>query len=80
MTPQSRAICFQSQDSEIYDIRAFDFLKYESTSHLTDVPASIYDRKWRPDILTLSLRKGRNTPIWRSRNRGVNLRIRFLCS
>ena len=42
MTSQSRAI--RSQSREICEIRAFDFMNC-GTCDLTDVPASIYDRK-----------------------------------
>ena len=61
------------------------FLNCESTCDLTDVPASIYDRKmdFRPfdtthNILRClsfvsSLFKDRNAPIWRIGNRRVNL-------
>ena len=64
---------------------ALIFLNNQSTSDLTDVPASIYDRKAKDppfdnnqDILrSLSLaksfREGRSAPIWRSGNRGVKL-------
>ena len=74
-----RQAALQVKKFKIYDIWAFDFLNCESTCDLTDVPASIYDRKMdaRPfdtirDILRClslvqSLLKGRNAPIWRMR-------------
>ena len=79
MTSQSRAIRFQSlKNREICDIRAFDFLNCESTCDLTDVQASIYDRKMaRPSdtinailrclSLVQSLLLGRDARIWRKR-------------
>ena len=46
LTSQSCAIRSQSKKNrEICEIRAFDFLNCESTCDLTDVSASIYDRK-----------------------------------
>ena len=79
MTSQSRAIRSKTKNREICDIRAFDLFYCESTCDLTEVKASIYDRKYaaRPfdsihDILRCvslvqSLQKGRNAPIWRKR-------------
>ena len=75
----------ESKYREICEIRAFDLFELlEFTFHLTDVPASIYDRKMdaRPfhtahNILgclsfVQSLFKDRNTPIWRIENQRVN--------
>ena len=80
LTTQSRKIC--SQFKKIIKFVKFGpliFSNCERTSDLTNVPASIYDRKvdTRPFdtikfivrclSLVQSLLKGRNTPIWRKR-------------
>ena len=88
MTSQSRAIRSQSRKIvKLVKIMAQTFLNCESTSDLTDVPASRYDRKTaaRPfdsihDILrsislAQSFLKGRNAPIWRIGNRGVKVKV-----
>ena len=77
MTSQSRAIRYQSIFFEICDIRAFVFLNCEITCVLTDIQASIYDRKTAAQpfetidkilrCLSLVLLKDRDAPIWRKR-------------
>ena len=75
----SRNPLSKAKNREIWKIRALDFFKYKSTCDLTDVSASIDDRKrddWPFDTiddilwclrLVQSLIKGRNALIWRKR-------------
>ena len=88
MTSRSRAIHSQGQEI-VKDVKilAQTFLNSESTCYFKGILASIYDRKFavrRSDTIHDILRylslaqcllKGRNTPIWRKGNRGVNLRF-----
>ena len=82
MTSQSRPLRSQSQKIVEFVKFALCFFNCESTCDLTDVPASIYDRKinarpfdigrFQKDILRcLSLvrflLKDRNSPLWRKR-------------
>ena len=69
----------KTKNREICEIRTFYFFNCESTCNLTDVQASIYDRKMdaRPfdsilDILRClspvqSILEDQNAPIWRKR-------------
>ena len=55
MTSQCRAIRSQSRKLvKLVKIMSQTFSNCESTCDLTDIRASIYDRKTRPDLLTLS--------------------------
>ena len=79
MTSHSRAICSQSQKIVKFMKIMAQTMNFESRCELTDVQASMYDRKTtaRPfgtfhDILrslslTQSYLEGRNAPTWRQR-------------
>ena len=55
------------KNREICKIRAFDFLNCENMCDLTNIQASIYDRKIDARKIQ-SLLKDRNAPIWRNGN------------